>query len=549
MPSNQLQKITSSDFVHTFHGIWKSVNRRFCFILGAGASKSSGIKTGGELAKEWLDEIKSRLNDRNGAFDKFIQEKGIDVNNPGTHYSTIYEECFSIDPSSGFEYINREMENARPGYGYSVLAQILASKHHNVVITTNFDSLTEEALYTYTSKRPLICGHESLAVFAKPSIDRPLIVKIHRDRFLDPQSRSEEVNAVNEVWAEALYPILRNCIPVFIGYGGNDGSLMGYLDKILKYENIFWCERTGVHISEKVKEFLDKHNGKLVEIEGFDELMFLLQAKLDLEKLDNKITLIANERAEEYRSTFEKILKRQAQSSNITIQEAAERIANKAGDDWIFWMIKATSAKDNDEKEKIFLEGIESLPNCAELHGEYALFLEEVRKNYDEAEEHYKLGIRLSPQDSDIAVNFATFLNNVRGRHHAADVYYQKALEISPDDAVVNGNYAGFLLSGGDKNNYKLYLQKALETANRDDLKVELQFYLYAHIPIERENAFFELKRMLCKGVRSKFFYLQLNVDRAIQDGHPDPVMLQRLADIITKDAPLGDLCDGVKKE
>ena len=31
--------------------------RRYCFILGAGASKTSGIPTGEELARQWYGDI------------------------------------------------------------------------------------------------------------------------------------------------------------------------------------------------------------------------------------------------------------------------------------------------------------------------------------------------------------------------------------------------------------------------------------------------------------------------------------------------------------
>ena len=34
-----------------------NLNRRFCFVLGSGASKQSGIPTGGELVDQWLQEL------------------------------------------------------------------------------------------------------------------------------------------------------------------------------------------------------------------------------------------------------------------------------------------------------------------------------------------------------------------------------------------------------------------------------------------------------------------------------------------------------------
>jgi len=36
----------------------KREDKKFCFILGAGASKQSGIPTGKELVKTWIDDLK-----------------------------------------------------------------------------------------------------------------------------------------------------------------------------------------------------------------------------------------------------------------------------------------------------------------------------------------------------------------------------------------------------------------------------------------------------------------------------------------------------------
>ena len=36
----------------------KREDKKVCFILGAGASKQSGIPTGKELVKTWIDDLK-----------------------------------------------------------------------------------------------------------------------------------------------------------------------------------------------------------------------------------------------------------------------------------------------------------------------------------------------------------------------------------------------------------------------------------------------------------------------------------------------------------
>jgi protein O-mannosyl-transferase len=435
--------ITSKEFVHTFCDIWNSNDRRICFVLGAGASKSSGIRTGGELAKQWLDEIEVRMQDQPAKLEDFLTTHKINRANPGLHYPEIYKERFRLDYDTGFEFINREMEAAKPGYGYSVLAQILAEKQHNIIITTNFDNLSEEALYTYTNKRPLICGHESLAVFAKPSVKRPLIVKIHRDRFFNPQSLREEISTINKLWVDALNSIFANSTPVFIGYGGNDGSLMGYLEEINNFQNIFWCERKGVQASDRVAALLQKFNGKLVEIEGFDELMFLLQDGLRLKLLHQEIVDIANERSRAYKDTVGKIRKSQASSTDIDAQEAAARIVDRAdGDPWQ-WHLKAEAANSPEEKDKIYKEAITKFPNSSELNHYYGMFLASAEKP-DEAEEYFKKALQLNPENDDACISYGEFLENVRQNYDLAEDFYRKALQINRD-ALTCTIYAMFL--------------------------------------------------------------------------------------------------------
>ncbi len=60
--------ITLRQFLRHFE---EQRNRKFCFILGAGASKSSGIPTGAELASQWLNEIEedlARIIHKKGSF-------------------------------------------------------------------------------------------------------------------------------------------------------------------------------------------------------------------------------------------------------------------------------------------------------------------------------------------------------------------------------------------------------------------------------------------------------------------------------------------------
>lgn len=574
-----METISTKKFVKTFCDISKNKDRRFCFVLGAGASKSSGIKTGVELAKIWLHEIKTDLGYTEEEYQAFILAKNIDQRFPGLSYPDIYEERFRLDSETGFHRINKEMENATPGYGYSVLSQILSEHHHNIVITTNFDTLTEEALYTYTSKRPLVCGHELLADFAKPSMDRPLIIKIHRDRFLNPQNTKQDTGELSLAWIDVLNGIFNNCIPVFIGYGGNDGSLMNHLHEIKQFSNLFWCEMKGAELSESVTKLLNDKEGKHVEVDGFDELMFWLQDGLNLEVLDAKIKDVADKRIRKYRDVFERIQKEQSTSEDVEAKAAANRLVEKVdANDWWSWELKAREAKNNDEKNRIYLEALGRLPDSADLSMYYASFLRNVQKDYEQADKFYKKALKISPDNANANGNYAIFLTDIRKDYDQAEKFYKKALDVNPNSAIKNGNYAnflkdarkdydqaekfykkgleidyneanlngsyaGFLLAMNRKEESKKYLAIAEQNCYHEIIKAELLFYRYAHFEENRADALNQLKELICSGIRSIGFGLQDNVDTAIKNGHPEPELLQRLADIISKDEPVGDLC------
>ncbi|MCK4593348.1 tetratricopeptide repeat protein, partial [bacterium] len=158
------------------------------------------------------------------------------------------------------------------------------------------------------------------------------------------------------------------------------------------------------------------------------------------------------------------------------------------------------------------------------------------------AEEYYKRALEADPDSAIKLGNYAIFLKNVPEDYDRAEEYYKRALEADPDDANNLGNYAGFLFAQGRPDEGYEYLEKAFEKADKDSLILECYFfYRYAHLDDEKERAWalYEVKELITTGVRSLHFDLSQNVARAIKDGHPEPELLQVLADVIAdeKDA------------
>ncbi len=434
---------------------------RFCFLIGAGASKSSGIKTGWELSAEWYEELKEDLE--KGELAQWEQSNGFDKERVGEFYPLLYEKRYEASPELGYDRFKELMESSEPSLGYVILSQILANEKHNFVITTNFDYLIEDAVRMYTSTKPFVAGHELLAEFVSSQTDRPTIIKVHRDLFLNPFNDDNETSTLKEEWDRALSPILKNFHLLVIGYGGNDGSLMDYLQNIAAEERkpIYWCGRSETNLNDKIRKLLTPKD-YTVTISGFDELMYALNSALGYNILENL------DKPDDH--PFLQATKKRLAHLNDKLNELLENSKSEDQEAKLLFTgsklirLKVYLEDDPDKKESIYQEGLKQYPNDANLLGNYALFLFDIRKDYDKAESYYQKAIELDPKHANNLGNYAVFLSDIRKDYDKAESYYQKAMELVPDNADFIGNYAIFLKDiRKDYDKAESYYQKAIE--------------------------------------------------------------------------------------
>jgi protein O-mannosyl-transferase len=475
-------------------------DRRFCFVLGAGASKTSRIPTAGELGVEWLRKIHTEGGGTAGDFAKWLSEAthGINELPPKTSiadipaiaaaYPAIYYAKWGHDRAQGHAEIERHIEAAKPSYGYYALAEILASddplnpSRHNVVITPNFDNLPAETLGALGKKIPIVIGHSAITDFARPTLKRPLIIKFHHDFLLAPKSDPKDVSSMEQGYSQALAEIFRLYTPIVIGYGGNDGSLMGLLEKLPEKSipgGILWCCRKGDAVSQRIQDVVAKQAGTLVEISGFDELMTLLEEPFGHVFNPEKLRERADQRAQELTEAKERLTKMAesglsssatsngsgegGSSPDVTATASAESSAvldalsavpavsqptkatKKAPLPWWHWQNRINASTDLDEKEKLFSEGLEATQNAPQLLGNYAIFLKNQRKDDARAEQYYLKALAADPNHANTLGNYASFLHTQRKDDAGAEEYYLKALAVDPNHANTLGNYASFL--------------------------------------------------------------------------------------------------------
>ena len=336
--------------------------QRFCFILGAGASVDSGIPTGNQLEMQWMnylmgktphngtyasedetekianqlyadDEMEHTFAEIKKAWEEAVKDG---KNLSSEYYFDLYKLRFHPNPRNGYRFLEKIMVNRTPSLGYHTLALLMTSKElhnlHNLVITTNFDSLLEDALFLFTDQKPLVISHESLAAFIDSDTQRPIIAKVHRGLMFDPFNSPETTNHLEKEWHEALDYALKTYTPVVIGYGGGDGSLMSYLEKTNSNKGIYWCylPKYG-QPSSSIQRLVKSKDGCLVEIDGFDQ--FFLELGLNMfpdgditpPKTGAYLTKQVKERIFNYRTQFYEAFKKEGMDEILSLMSDVEK--------------------------------------------------------------------------------------------------------------------------------------------------------------------------------------------------------------------------------
>ena len=458
--------------------------RKFCFVLGAGASLSSGIKSGQELVTIWDAELQLR-NEK--AHIEWKKDLNITEENKYSFYSKFYERRFRRQPVDGYNYLEKLMEHARPSIGYVMLSHLLTETQHNVVITTNFDHLTEDAVNYYEQKIPLVIGHESLTHYVTKQISRPTIIKIHRDLLFDPKNKTDELGVLHDNWKKALGDVFSEYHPVFIGYAGNDNSLMDFLidnsEKFLNNEWSFpyWMIYKKDNAYGKVLDFLEKTEGYLIKHNGFDEVMCLMGEAFDYE-LPSKEDFLndAEERFQMLSNSIDKFTevslggKEFGQEELVEdkteegeISQVVEKITSQADQQRLFreavvlhnngnyeeaWEIEKQlvnlNAKNSryhyimgvilhemekyEEAEKESRKAVELEPGNAVYHKSLGVTLHEMER-YEEAEKEKRKAVELEPGNAGYHNSLGITLHEME-RYEEAEKEVRKAIELEPDN-------------------------------------------------------------------------------------------------------------------
>lgn len=449
--------------------------RKFCFILGAGASRSSGIKSGQELVDIWEKELLERNRE---AHLTWKAEQGITEENKYSYYSQYYERRFSRQPMDGYNYLEKLMEHAKPSAGYVMLSHLLTSTPHNVVITTNFDHLTEDAVNYYAQTIPLVIGHEALAHYISGQITRPTIVKIHRDLLFDPKNKKKDLEKLHESWMAALDTIFTTYHPIFIGYAGNDNSLMDFLiENGEKFWDNEWCFPYWMlyktdQLGGKALEFLSRSGGYCIRHQGFDETLYLMGAAFDykipakedflsdakkrFDALSNSIDIFT-EKLKEPESGHEAAPEEHAELSQAIHQITSQAELQRMYRDSLILHEEGKYEEAAELKRKL----TELVPQSALYHDSLSTTLH-VMKQYEEARIETQKAVDLEPGNARYHDSLSITLHAME-RYEEARIEAQKAVDLEPENASYHETLSNTLHAMGRYEDARVESQKAVD--------------------------------------------------------------------------------------
>ena len=421
--------------------------KKFCFVLGAGASRSSGIPTGQELVNRWEEDMQERNADEHEAWKKRL---GITDTNKDQHYSDYYEEYF-LEPEDGYNYLKGEMADAMPSAGYVVLAYLLCQTPHKVVITTNFDHLVEKAVNEYAHTIPLVIGHEAIAHHVPSQITDPVVFKIHNDLLLKPKSVKRDLKILPEEWKAPLERVFREYHPIFIGYAGNDPSLMDFLlenvelFKDRKWKQPYWMLYGEDQPTEKAERFVNGAGGLWIRHEGFDIALCQIGKEMGyVEPKDEDEEAFLKDARQRFAALRESFGKLKAtlnmQSSKTDGQPTADSAVLSLDE-----LLQPTDEMQQyrnavrayyEERYNDALDILKALiterPDNAHYHDSLGVTLHKM-KHYEEAQAEKKKAVELEPDNARYQCSFGITLAALERYDEALKAVLQ-ARKLAPDD-------------------------------------------------------------------------------------------------------------------
>lgn len=282
----------------------------YALLVGSGVSRGAEIPTGWEV----IEDLTRKLAEADGE-------------DPGPEPAEWYRDEYGDEPryddlleqlapskedrqallKSYFEPTDEEREKGikTPSQAHESIAWLVKQGYVQIIVTTNFDRLLEQALKE-KGVTPTVIAKPSDAEGAAPlAHDEAVILKVNGDyKASTLKNTADELDSYDPEIERLVEQVLDEYGLIVSGWsGGWDSALR---DLILSAENrrysMYWASYSG--LDEEAEELVEHRDGNVVSIDGADNFFFNLQERVQaLEDAEPGAPLskeVARERTKRY---------------------------------------------------------------------------------------------------------------------------------------------------------------------------------------------------------------------------------------------------------
>ena len=436
-PNNSLnhREISLIEFVDEIYiDTLKNPDTKYIFFIGSGCSISSGIPNALSLSMSWYSEIQ---NFQRSKLNKLKDNNILDKSTLRRNHYNIFQSLYP-DRVSQQKAIHKLIDTNKPSEAYSTLASIMQQRAFNTVLTTNFDDYIQDSLILNKLKRASVVYNDSMSYLIDRS-DIPLIIKLYGDSYIPLFLNQQERDKLPTSIKDRVANLLCNSKLIFIGYSGNDDSVIDLLNSSKYIRHTYWINNSTPD-NDNIKDWWGNLDCKThVKNGSFDDVMNAMKIKFST-----------------------KISKLTSKKSNISVKVDTDYI--KMGNSLLEnnQYISAIASY----KKAIETKPIEAYKKLANIYT--------IMKEYQKSIDIYKKIIELDIEDNlvyhEIAKNYLLIddiSNSIK--------YYKKLLSMNPTNKLVYIELANIYLSI-DKDNDALELFEKVESLNSnsklDDIKL-----------------------------------------------------------------------------
>lgn len=495
---------------------------RFCFLLGAGCSASSGVPLAASVTEiiktitfvqyhsslntvvrkkeERLPQFLARVNKyvAKYAIDyrEFIQETESDfksrlhnesklyIPKKGKHFASpkqtffikaqfedslygLWFEKYSGNPRNRQLLIEEIIEEIEPNGSYALFAYLMQTGYIQNVFTTNFDDLLNDALINFLGHKAKVYSHNDSALFIRFDNRKGNIIKLHGDFLYENiKNTLRETSSLSSNMESKFSEVLKTHDIIVVGYRGCDKSIMDVLSKVHKQHtfSVYWCDLDENQLHWRVIDFLNNcDDSHFIRIRNFDDFVFELfnstREKIQI-GLSEKAKLKENDMYQ-YLTNFYK--NRYKRSHKICSEILARPKSVKKGKE-ILSIIKQ-SRRSVDELVRYYRLLADFNPNVDWIWNNLGIFYLR-SSNYSDALHCFKKGIDINSTNPLLSYNLGVLFHDTEKLNDAQRAF-KKATLLNPSFSESFNNLAATYNSQREYSKALIAINRAIAIAKR----------------------------------------------------------------------------------